>query len=163
MEDQNKQPNQSAFPVAPSSSVKHSAAPKICHNPHCSFQTHEPMSKCPKCGRPIWSTNEFRLIMSLLLPLGFIFLMAGGGFGFAAYRNYTGAFETINNKQSFVFILSFLSLFFSSFGLAVMAAGAWAVIFGRANWRLVKIVLSFMIGLLLIAGFGRLVLYFLLD
>lgn len=161
MDDQSKQNNQSA--LTENSPVGHLTAPKICHNPHCSFQTHELMSKCPKCGRPIWTTNEFRLIMSSLLLLGFILLLAGVGFGIVAYRTYNGTVATVKNEESLAIIMSFLALFFSMFGLSVMAAGAWAVIFGRANWRLVKIVLSFMVGLLLIAGFGRLVLYLLLD
>lgn len=163
MDVQNRPNNENIFPENVNDPVQSLSEPVICHNPHCGFQTFEPMSRCPHCQRPMWTTNAFRLIMSFLLPLGLAFLLVGGGLGFATYRTYIGAAEGIKNEETFVIIMSFLALFFSSFGLAVMAAGAWAVIFGKANWTIIKAVLGFMMGMLLIAGFGQLVLYLLLD
>lgn len=163
MDDQSKQNIQSAFTETGNNPVRHLTAPKICNNPHCSFQTHEPMSRCPKCGRPIWTTNEFRAISSVLIFCGFLLLLLGGGLGYIFFRNYDFGGGMSEDNETGMFILAAVSGFIISFGLAVLVAGAWQVIFGRANWRIIKIILGFMIGMLLIAGFGRLVLYLLLD
>lgn len=163
MNDQNLKDNENALPRIVNSPVRRLTEPVICHNPHCGFQTFEPMTRCPHCQRPMLTTTNFCMLMSLLLVLGFVLLLIGGGLGVIAYRTYTGVIEGVKDKQTVFMIMAFLLVFVFSFGLAVMAAGTWAVIFGKANWRIIQVVLGFMMGLLLIAGFGRLVLYLLLD
>lgn len=163
MNDQSLKNNENASGKSVDATIRRMSDPVICHNPHCGFQTFDPMTRCPHCKRPMWTTTNFRMVMSVLVVLGFILLIAGVGFGYVAFKTYVGGFESAENEQALFIIMSFLSIFFSSFGVAVMAAGAWAVIFGKANWRIIKVVLGFLAGMLLIAAFGRVVLYILLD
>jgi len=138
--------------------VKHLTAPKICHNMNCGFQTHEPLTKCPKCKRPMWTTNEFRVISSLLVVCGLLFLLIGGGLGYIAYRNYAYTENITEKHQTGIYFLSAISIFLTAFGLTVITAGGWQVIFGRANKRLIVITITFLIVFFLIVGSGRLIL-----
>ena len=133
-------------------------APKICHNLRCGFQTHEPLSKCPKCRRPMWTANEFRLISSLLVFCGFIFLGIGGGLGYIAYRNYAPGGRLSEGYEVGVVFLTAIAGFLLLIGLVIIAAGAWQALFGRANRRLIFILLMLLLVMLLIIGFGRLIL-----
>jgi len=144
-------------------SPRYLTAPKICHNLNCGFQTHEPLSKCPKCRRPIWTTNEFRLISSLIVLCGFFFLGVGGGLGYIAYRNYAPGGRLPEGYELGVVVLTAIAGFLLLFGLVVIAAGAWQVLFGRANRRLIFILLMFLLVMLLIIGFGRLILILLSE
>ena len=138
--------------------IHYLTAPKICHNPNCDFQTHEPLHRCPKCGRPIWTTNQFRLISSLIVLCGFFFLGVGGGLGYIAYRNYAPGGRLPEGYELGVVVLTAIAGFILLFGLVVIAVGAWQVLFGRANRRLIYILLIFLLVMLLIIGFGRLIL-----
>lgn len=136
-------------------SVAASRMLKICHNPYCGFKTLEAISKCPKCGRPVWTTSQFRVLSSFLIFLGGILLAAGVGLIILVASKVSGT-----NRDGGESLLIFLYLLFgliAAFGLSVMATGVWQVLFGSANLKLIGILLSLLVGLLLIVGFGRLI------
>lgn len=148
-----------ASPEAGINSPHHLAAPRICHNPNCSFQTHEPIHKCLKCGRPIWTTNQFRLISSLLIFCGLFFILLGGGliYAVASIDNNSSGTRFTGSEAQKIFILGIFGVMIA-IGLSVLAAGLWQVIFGRANRRLIYILLTlFMVGLAIV-GVGRFIL-----
>lgn len=162
MNNRNKSGGVSASSQAEINSPTYLTASKICHNPNCSFQTHEPLHKCPKCGRPIWTTNQFRLISSLLIFCGLLLMMIGGGLFFAAapIDNHSSGTRFTGSEEQKIFILGiFVAIF--AFGSSVLIAGLWQVIFGRANRRLIYILLTSFIVVLAIVGAGRLILVFL--
>lgn len=135
--------------------------PKICHNLNCGFQTHEPLRRCPKCGRPVWTTSEFRLISSGLIFCGLFLSVIGGGLIFLLVRVVSnGTFK--GGEAAAIFIFGIFGVILS-FGLSVLAAGLWQVIFGRANRRLIYILLTTLLVLMLIVGFGRLILVLLSE
>lgn len=156
------QSNPDEFPVShetETTSPRYLSAPKICHNPNCSFQTHEPLHHCPKCGRPIWTTNQFRAISAVLIFCGLFFIVFGGGliYALAPIDNNSSRTRFTGSEARKIFILGIIGVILA-FGLSVLAAGLWQVIFGRANRRLIYILLSFLLVLLTIVGVGRLIL-----
>ncbi|HEX8247581.1 MAG TPA: hypothetical protein VF599_05310 [Pyrinomonadaceae bacterium] len=163
MSDQIKSNEVVFSPEAETNSPRYLTAPKICHNPNCSFQTHEPLSRCPKCRRPIWTTNEFRLISSIIVFCGFFLLSIGGGLGYIAYRNYAPGGRLPEGYEAGVVVLTAIAGFISLFGSVIIAVGAWQVLFGKANRRLIFIFLMFLLAMLLIIGFGRLILLLLSE
>ena len=93
----------------------------------------------------------------------FVFLLVGGGLGYIAYRNfaYTG---NVTEKHEFAtYLLSAISIFLAALDTSVTAAGAWQVIFGRANLRLIYIMLTFIVGLFIFIGIGKLVITLFTD
>src|SRR5687767_12339540 len=101
MNDQSLKDNENALPQIVNSPVRRLTEPVICHNPYCGFQTFEPMTHCLHCERPMLTTTNFRMLMSLLLVLGFVLLLVGGGLGMVAYRTYTGVIEGVKDEQAF--------------------------------------------------------------
>ena len=159
MKDQKKSNEVVVSPEVRINSPRSLTAPKICHNPNCSFQTHEPLSKCRKCGRPIWTTNQFRLISSLLIFCGLFFITLGGGLIYAVARidNNSSRTRFTGSEAQKIFILGIFGVMVAV-GLSILAAGLWQVIAGRANRRLIYVLLTlFMVGLAIV-GVGRLVL-----
>ena len=139
--------------------IHYLTAPKICHNLNCSFQTREPLHSCPKCGRPIWTTNEFRLISSLLIPCGLFFIILGGGliYFLAPIDNNSSGTRFTGSEAQKIFILGIFGVILA-FGLSVLVAGLWQVIFGRPNRHLIYVLLTSFIVVLTIVGVGRLIL-----
>lgn len=157
MNDQSRPNENTASPAAKINFP--STAPKICHNPNCGFQTREALRDCPKCGRPIWTTNQFRLISSLLIFCGLFFILLGSGLLYALAPidgNSSGTRFTGSEGQK-MFILGIFAVMIA-FGLSVLAAGLWQVVFGRANGRLIYIMFTALMIGLVIVGFGRLIL-----
>jgi lysylphosphatidylglycerol synthetase-like protein (DUF2156 family) len=167
MSNQSKPTEAAAASDAAIDSPRYLTAPKICHNLDCSFQTHEPLSRCPKCGRPIWTTNEFRVISSVLIFCGLFLSIVGGGliFIFAGVVSNTDASRGTTFKGGEAMAIFIFGIFgvILSFGLSVLAAGLWQVIFGRANRRLIYILLTILLVLMLIVGFGQLILVLLSE
>ena len=156
MSNQSKPNEVAASPHAEMNFPRYLTAPKICHNPNCNFQTHEPLRRCPKCGRPIWTTLQFRLISSVLILCGLFLSAVGGGLIFISARaSINGSFE--GGEAALVFIFGIFGVVLA-FGLSVLAAGLWQVIFGRANRRLIYILLTSLFALMIIVGVGRLIL-----
>ena len=136
---------------------------KICNNFRCRYKTYQPVAKCPKCRRPIWTMNEFRLLMSLLIPLGGIFVLIG--FGVIVSMEYSiisGKSRWTGSEASLYFVYALLGAI-AALGFSIMSFGLSCVIFGRANKGLFKIMMFGFIGLLLIVGFGKLILTVLSD
>lgn len=155
MNDQNKSNEVVALPESEINSPSGLTAPRICHNPNCSFQTHEPIHKCLKCGRPIWTSNQFRLISSVLIFCGLFFIILGGGLIYAVAQVDNNSSK--GSEAQKLFILGIFGVMVA-IGLSVLAAGLWQVVFARANRRLIYILLTlFMVGLAIV-GVGRLVL-----
>ncbi|MGB2750677.1 MAG: hypothetical protein WBC19_01355 [Pyrinomonadaceae bacterium] len=119
--------------------------PVLCHNPNCSFETFEMIYKCPKCGRPLWSDRDFKMIAGLpLLLLGGI--LAAAGIGIA------GIFLLKPNELPLFGIA--LGAVIGSAGVGVIAMGLHHLILGRGNMRLVYFsggmaLLAFAIGTLI--------------
>lgn len=161
MSNQSKPNNAVASLHAETNSPRYLTAPKICHNPNCGFQTHEPLHRCPKCGRPMWTANEFRLISGVLVFCG-LFLSALGGGLIIVFANSilnsgeSGASQFKGSEATLIFIFGIFGVILA-FGLSALTAGVWQVIFGRANARLIYILLTLMLALLLIIWFGRFV------
>ena len=130
-------------------------APRICHNPNCGFQTHQPLRRCPKCGRPMWTTHQFRLLSLVLVLCGGV-LAALGIALILILANTTSGLGAPSARQikGGIFFLGIFG-FILAFGLSVLAAGLWQVIFGRANLRLIYIVLTFLLALMMIVAVGR--------
>ena len=102
--------------------------PVLCHNPNCSFETFEKLHKCPKCGRPLLSDRDFKLIAGLpLLFLGGILAAAGIGI--------VGLFLMKPNELPLVGIA--LGAAIGSAGIGVISMGLHHLIFGRGSMRLV--------------------------
>lgn len=159
MSNQSKPDEVVVSPQTESNSPRYLTAPKICHNPDCSFQTQEPLHRCPNCGRPIWTTNQFRLISFVLIICGLFMMILGGGlFYFLApidKQSYGTRFT--GSEAQKIFILGiFVAIF--AFGAFVLVAGLWQVIFGRASRRLIYILLTTFVVVLAIVGVGRLIL-----
>lgn len=102
--------------------------PVLCHNPNCSFETFEMIHKCLKCGRPLWSDRDFKLIAGL--PLIFL-----GGILAAAGIEIAGLFLFKPNELPIVGIA--LGAAIGSAGIGVIAMGLHHLIFARGNMRLV--------------------------
>ena len=143
-------------PQAEINPPRYLSAPKICHNLNCNFQTHEPLSKCPKCRRPIWTTNEFRLISLPIIFCGFFLSGIGGGL------LYFAAPQIIGSMAAKIFITGIFGVILA-FGLCILAIGLWQVLFGIANRRLIFIFLALLLLGMLIIGFGRLILILLSE
>lgn len=143
--DDRDEPNNEGF--SPSSQTER----RICHNPRCDYTTFEPLRKCPKCGRPIWTTVQFRLISSVLIFCGLFFVALGGGL---VYLFTFGPFE--GGEALRLLLLAFSGVILSV-GLSVVAAGLWQVIFGRANMKIIKTLLYLMFAFFAFIIFGRLI------
>ncbi len=117
----------------------------LCHNPNCSFETFEKLHKCPKCGRPLLSDRDFKLIAGFpLILLGGI--LAAAGIGIA------GFFLMKPNELPLFGIA--LGTAIGSAGIGVIAMGLHHLIFGRGSMRLVYFsgamaLLAFAIGTLI--------------
>lgn len=108
----------------------------ICHNPNCGYRTYEKISKCPECGRPLLTDAVFRALGSLLVFLGIPFLAIGVMLG------YVSLYATPSrNRESMSVLMFCLSAAFLTLGTAVMASGAWQMIFGRANMHIIRVML----------------------
>lgn len=138
--------------------------PRICHNPNCDFQTHDPLlHRCMKCGRPIWTTTQFRLISAPLIFLGFILMAIGGGLLYAVSRiDNTSGTKFTGSESQMTFILGIFVVIFA-FGVSVVLAGLWQVIVGRASRHLIRLLLVLFGAILVIIGVGKAVLIFLED
>jgi len=128
---------------------------KICHNPNCGYQTDESLAQCPKCSRPLLTAFQFRLVSSVLIFCGLL-LTAGAVALIMLVASYEIS-EVKGGAATVTFIYGLLGLILA-LGLSVLAAGSWQVIFGRANARLVYILLTVLLLLLVIVGVGRSVL-----
>lgn len=144
MDSQDEPKNDSFSPPGP-------VEKRICHNPRCDYSTFEPLRKCPKCGRPIWTTVQFRLISSVLLFCGLFFILLGGGL---VYLFTSGKF--LGGEALRLLFLAFSGLILS-LGLSIFAAGLWQVVFGRANMKIIKTLLYLMCAFFAIIIFGRLI------
>lgn len=132
-------------------SSRSQAERRICHNPRCEYSTLESLTKCPKCGRPIWTTVQFRLISSVLIFCGLFFIVLGAGL---VYLFTFGPFE--GGEALRLLFLAFSGLILS-LGLSVAGAGLWQVIFGRANMAIIKTLLYLMCSFFAILIFGRVI------
>lgn len=124
---------------------------RICHNPSCGYTTFEPLAKCPKCRRPIWTTVQFRLISSGLIFCGLFFIVLGAGLV------YLFTFGGFLGGEALRLLLLGSSGLILSLGLSVFAAGLWQVIFGRANMKIITTLLYLLCGFFAFIGFGRLI------
>jgi hypothetical protein len=144
MDNRDEPNNESVFPPG-------QVEKRICHNPRCEYSTFEPLAKCPKCGRPIWTTVQFRLISSVLVLCGLFFIVLGAGL---VYLFTFGPFQ--GGEALRLLLLGFSGLILS-LGLSVAGAGLWQVIFGRANMKIIKTLLYLMCAFFAFIIFGRLI------
>lgn len=127
---------------------------KVCQNPECGHQTNDVVTKCPECGRPIWTQNEFRVISAMLLPLGLILAVGGGALFVGIYL--AGEKASKGGLPMQILVLA-ISAFLFSFGLSALAVGVWQVIFARVNRVLIKILLFMIVAFFSIAIVGRVI------
>src|ERR1041384_3984785 len=132
-------------------SSREPAERRICHNPRCEYSTFESQTKCPKCGRPIWTTVQFRLISSVLILCGLFFIALGGGL---VYLFTIGPFQ--GGEALRLLLLAFSGLILS-LGISIVTAGLWQVIFGRANMKIIKILLYLMCSFFAVIILGRVI------
>lgn len=84
--------------------------------------------KCPKCGRPLWSDRDFKLISGIpLILLGGILLAAGIGI----------AWVFLAKPNTAPLVGAAIGAAIGSGGAGVMAMGAHHLIFARGNLMLV--------------------------
>ena len=126
---------------------------RICRNSDCGYQTFQSISSCPKCRRLMLSANEFRIVSSLFIPFGGLILLGGIGLVISLILGKS----TWSGSQS---VLTFLYLIFgaiSAFGLSLTSWGLWGAIYGKSNDFLLLLTLLSFVGILLMAGVGRLI------
>ena len=119
-----------------------------CHNYWCNYKTNEPLSNCPKCGRPLLTTQTFRL-------LGWLFIVPG------AFLAITGALLLILAAPKLVagmgvklFVYGIFGLLLAV-GLTIMAAGFRQALSGNRSQSLIAFVLILLITIAIIVAIGR--------
>lgn len=127
---------------------------RICRNSECGYQTFELIWTCPKCRRVVLSANEFRIISSLFIPVGGVILLGGIGLIISLILRNSPS----TGGQSVLILLYLIFGAISAFGLSLTSWGLWGAIYGKSNNLLLLLVLLFFIGILLMGGFGKLIL-----
>jgi len=61
-----------APPPTPTPAPPVTREPRTCHNYWCDYETSEPVTRCPKCGRALHTEAQFR-------ALGWVLFVLGGG------------------------------------------------------------------------------------
>ena len=152
------QPNDSANKNSPR---RYMTAPKVCHNPYCLFESHERIYKCPKCGRPMWTPNEFRILSSLLIPCGLFLMLVGGGLivlSTVKATNDANKVPQYSDSRVPTAVLYFCYVLFGvilSAGMSVLAAGVWQVLTARASRWLINLLVGLIVTMFAIAFVGK--------
>lgn len=119
-------------------------APYFCDK--CKFETGEPLGKCPTCGRSLRKTSTVR-------ALGWVLVVLGGGLTLfmawltvfitrlIAHSGEPGATTRFTgNSADITFAYSVFGVVLA-FGLTSVVAGAWQIVYGRRNKKLVFLVI----------------------
>lgn len=151
MAEQSKVNGQTFSPVIESDVQPVLGETRTCHNYWCNYATSQPLSRCPQCGRPLLTTQTYRLLGFALVCLGGLLATAGALLLILAAPGIVGG----AGVKLFVWgIFGFLL----AIGLTVLTAGVWQVLFGKRNQSLMTIVIALVIAIMLIAGIGQVVL-----
>ncbi len=128
----------------------------------CGHATHEPIKKCPNCGRGLRTPRQVRRLGWLQLAIGVFLvglmgtitynlapsLLPAGGVPAPGGAHFNG---TPEQAQLILGLFSLVIIF----GLGSIASGLWQIKTGRRNkWLFILMMLLF-IGLLLLGWFIR--------
>lgn len=119
-----------------------------CHNFWCNYKTNEPLSSCPKCGRPLLTSQTFRLLGWLLMIPGAILAIAGALLLILAVPRFVGGMGVK------LLVYGTFSLLLAV-GLTFMAAGLRQASSGNRSQSLVTLVNVLLITIALIFAIGR--------
>jgi hypothetical protein len=151
MDNQIKENRRDVSSVAESSAQAATDELLTCHNYWCNYSTREPLSRCPKCGRPLLTTHTYRLLGLALVFVGGALAVTGALLLILAAPKLIGGMEV----QLFVWSIFGLLL---AVGLMIMTAGFWQAVFGRRQQSLMAFVIALLIALMLVAVIARAVL-----
>ena len=126
---------------------------RICRNSECGYQTFESISTCPKCRRLMLSATGFRIVSSLFIPFGGLILLGGIGLIISLILGKS----SWSGSQSVVTSLYLIFGAISALGLSLTSWGLWGAIYGKSNDFLLLLTLLSFVGILLMAGVGRLI------
>jgi hypothetical protein len=119
-----------------------------CHNYWCNYRTNEPLSNCPKCGRPLLTSRTFRILGWLLMIPGAMLAIVGALLLILAAPRVVGG-------------MGVKLLVYGAFGLLLLvgltfaAAGARQASSGRRSQSLMTLVIVLLIMVALIVATGR--------
>jgi len=119
-----------------------------CHNYWCNYKTNEPLSSCPKCGRPLLTSQTFRLLGWLLIVPGAVLAIAGALLLILAAPKLVGGMGV----KLLVYAIFGLLL---AVGLTFMAAGFRQALSGNRSQSLIAFVLILLITIAIIVAIGR--------
>lgn len=121
--------------------------PRTCHNYWCDYETDEPVTRCPKCGRALHTRAQFRQLGWLLFALGV--LLAGGMAAvmlLVAYA-FRGSADATPKAVAFGVLGLVLGL-----GLTFAAAGFSQARSGRRHRPLIGLAVALVVVLLVLFG-----------
>ncbi len=143
--------------------VVNSAVPEIkrrnCFK--CGYEGDIAETRCPKCGKPLKTVKQIRILGGILVFLGAFLILFVGAISVFVWSLVNKA--STDGHKSFTGTRSDLVLIFGAFafiilfGVVGLIAGLWQLIFGRRNKILVWVILGlgfiFVIGGILISVF----------
>jgi hypothetical protein len=119
-----------------------------CHNYWCSYRTNESLTNCPKCGRPLLTSQTFRFLGRILTILGAILTIAGALLLILAAPRLVGGMGV----KLFVYGVFGLLLLV---GLTFTAAGIRQALSGKRSQSLMTLVIVLLVTGALIVAIGR--------
>ena len=120
-------------------------APYFCNR--CGAETDEPLGNCLRCGRRLHKTSTIR-------GLGWLLVVLGGGLtAFMAWltlivsriiehSNEPGATSRFTGDASAALLVYAIFGLVMALGLAFVAAGAWQIVYGRRNKKIIFVALT---------------------
>lgn len=154
MDNQVKANNHEAPSIAASEVQSDPGEVRTCHNYWCNYKTNQALTRCPKCGRPLYTTHTFRLLGLALVFLGGLLAIGAVSLMILVAPRLPDVRGGMGGR---LFVLCVFGLLLAV-GLTFMTAGFWQVIFGRRSQWLVTIAITLLITLALIAAIGRAIL-----
>ena len=124
----------------------------------CSFETSEPLNRCPNCGGRLQSAKKVRVLGWLLLLIGTGLVIFMGALGLYLGQiitqpgDSTSTTRFTGGPQDVMLIVAIFGLVIS-FGLASMAGGIWQIIYGKPN-RILMVAMFLVAGILVAIAWG---------
>jgi len=116
----------------------------------CSFETDEPLDRCPNCGGRLQSTKKVRILGWLLLVIGIGLVTFMGTLGIylaqlIARSDEPGQTTRFSGGPEEVAMIMAIFGLVIAFGLAAIVGGVWQIKYGKPNRKL-------MVAMFLVAG-----------
>lgn len=136
--------------------------PRTCHNYWCDYQTSEPVTRCPKCGRALHTEAQFRALGWVLVVLGggiaavMAAVMAGAAYLFSMAGHPGWRLPPVTGPWPKVIVFGVTGLVLA-LGLSFAAAGFSQARTGRRNRPVMNFAIAIVVVLLILAGLTRLI------